>query len=268
VLWDEDTKQFSIVPQDVPAKEIFKMTLLIDKRLSASELTMHMGEWKKGGAKRLETARAMQTFLNTLRKGSASSVISQVSRENDDELFILLRNSKLFEARYVYDRQAHDQLNHDLKAIYDGLMAEGSKESKAQAEQIRRFARKYNLSITFTEPASVEAKKPEKRSAKKKEPSFLDSFIKAMATKPKKVEKKLPTTRKAATPQPQNRHEEVAKSAEKKPAPKPAAAKQAVKAGSVGSCSDCAQSGLDCACGRAACRCCAPGDSNCNAYDL
>jgi len=268
VLWDEEDKQFTIVPQDVPAKDIFKMTLLIDERLSASDLIMHIGEWKKGGARRLETARAMQTFLNTLRKGSASPVMSQVSRENGDELFILLRNTKLFEARYVYDRRAHDQLHRDLEAIYDGLMAEGSKESKAQADQVRRFARKYNLNIAFAEPAPVEPKKPEKKSAEKKGPSFLDSFIKAVATEPKKVEKKSPTTRKAATPQPQNQHVEAAKTAEKKPAPKPDAAKPAVKAGSIGSCNDCAQSGLDCACGRAACRCCAPGDANCNAYDL
>lgn len=41
----------------------------------------------------------------------------------DEELFILLRNPKLFEARYVYDRKAHDRLHDDLRAIYDGLMA-------------------------------------------------------------------------------------------------------------------------------------------------
>jgi hypothetical protein len=269
VLWDEESKKFVIVPKDVPAKDIFKMTLLIDKRLSASDLMAHMGEWKKGGARRLETARAMQTLLNRLRTGPAFSVVSRVSRDNDDELFILLRNPKLFEARYVYDRQAHDNLHRDLKAMYDGLMAEGSAESKAQAEQIRRFARKYNLAIAFTQPAPAEPKKPEKKTAKKKEPSFIDSLFNSSAPESNKVKKESPsTTRKTSTPQQQTQKEGATKTAKEKPAPKPAAARPAMKAGQVGSCGDCARSGLDCACGKAACRCCAPGDSNCNAFDL
>jgi len=58
----------------------------------------------------------------------------------------------------------------------------------------------------------------------------------------------------------------VLEKVEEKPA---APAKPTVKAGGVaGSCDECFQSGLECACGKAACRCCAPGDSNCNAYDL
>ena len=47
------------------------MTLLINKRLSASDKMAHMGKWKKGGAKRLETARAVQTLINRLRTGPA-----------------------------------------------------------------------------------------------------------------------------------------------------------------------------------------------------
>jgi hypothetical protein len=269
VLWDEDSRQFTIVPKDVPATDIFKMTLLINKRLSASDLVVHMGEWKKGGAKRLDTARAMQTFLTRLRRGPASSVMSRVSSEDDDELFILLRNPRLFEARYVYDRQTHDQLHHNLQAIYDGLMAEGSVESKAQAEQIARFAKKYKLGIVFTKPAPVEQKKPERKTVKKEEPSFLDSLFDSSATQSKKAKKVTPpANRKTAAPQQQPPQKEAIKTVKENPAPKPAAAKPAMKAGQVGSCSDCAKSGLDCACGKAACRCCAPGDSNCNAFDL
>jgi len=53
------------------------------------------------------------------------------------------------------------------------------------------------------------------------------------------------------------------------PTPPPVPEPQTVPANTtVSSCGLCAQSGLDCACGREACRCCAPGDSNCNAYDL
>ena len=53
------------------------------------------------------------------------------------------------------------------------------------------------------------------------------------------------------------------------PTPPPAPEPQTVPANTtVSSCGLCAQSGLDCACGREACRCCTPGDSNCNAYDL
>jgi hypothetical protein len=51
-------------------------------------------------------------------------------------------------------------------------------------------------------------------------------------------------------------------------APVPAS-KPAVPAGTVvDTCGTCAQSGLDCVCERNVCRCCAPGDYNCNAYDL
>lgn len=269
VLWDEESRQFTIVPKDVPAKDIFKMTLLIDKRLSASELVMHMGEWKKGGAKRLETARAMQTLLNRLRTGPAYPVMSRVSRDDDDELFILLRNPRHFEARYVYDRRAHDQLHRDLKAIHDGLMAEGSVASRAQAEQISRFARKYNLGIAFTQPAPVVPKKQEKKTVKKEEPSFLDGLFSSSAKESKKPKKDVPSTnRKTATPQRQPPKKEAIRTVEERPAQKPAAAKPAMKAGQIGSCGECAKSGLDCACGKAACRCCAPGDSNCYAFDL
>jgi hypothetical protein len=269
VLWDEESRQFTIVPRDVPAGDIFKMNLLIDKRLSASDLTAHIGEWKKGGAKRLETARAMQVLLNNLRKSSASTAVSRVSRDNDDELFILLRNPRLFEARYVYDRRAHDRLHQDLKAIYDGLIAEGSAAGKAQADQIYRFAKKYNLAIAFTKPVPVEAKKKEKKTAEKEGPSFLDSLFNSNAPEKKKTKKVPPaTTPKASAPQQQNQKESAPKTAVEKPAPKPAAAKPLMKAGQVGSCGDCMRSGLDCACGKAACRCCAPGDSKCNAFDL
>lgn len=259
VLWDEENKRFTLVPKDVPAKDIFKMTLLIDKRLSAPDLIMHMDEWKKGGAKRLETGRAMHSFFNKLRKNCLTAV-SQVTREDDDKLFILMRNPKLFEARYVYDRQTHDQLHHDLKAIHDALLAQGDEVSKAQAKQIRDFAKRHKLDIAFTAQAPVEPKKPEKKKAEKQEPSFLDTLLDAVATELKK----------APTAPTQNQKEGATKSVEEKPAPKPAApTKPAVKAGTVvGTCAECAQSGLDCACGRAACRCCAPGDANCNAYDL
>jgi len=261
VLWDEENKRFSLVPKDVPAKDIFKMTLLIDKRLSAPDLIMHMDEWKKGGAKRLDTARAMHSFFNKLRK-TCLTAVSQVTREDDDKLFLLLRNPKLFEARYVYDRQTHEQLHHDLKAIHDVLLAQGDEASKAQAKQIRAFAKKYNLAIAFTAQAPVEPKKPEKKTAEKQEPSIIESFFDAIATELKKAEK---GGSSPATP-PHNQEE--------KPAPKPAATKPtgpkpAVKAGAVvGTCGECAQNGLDCACGKAACRCCAPGDANCNAFDL
>lgn len=256
VLWDEENKRFTLVPKDVPAKDIFKMTLLIDKRLSAPDLIMHMDEWKKGGAKRLETGRAMHSFFNKLRR-NALTAVSQVAREHDDTIFILLRNPKLFEARYVYDRQAHDQLHRDLKAIHDILLAQGDEVSKAQAKQIRNFAKQYKLDIAFTATAPVEPKKPEKKPAEKQEPSLIESFFDAIATELKKAEK---GGSSSATPQ-HNREE--------KPASKPAAPKPAVKAGAVvGTCGECAQNGLDCACGKAACRCCAPGDANCNAFDL
>lgn len=257
VLWDEENKQFTLVPKDIPAKDIFKMTLLIDKRLSAPDLIMHMDEWKKGGAKRLDTGRAMHSFFNKLRKNCLTAV-SQVARENDDNIFILLRNPKLFEARYVYDRQAHDQLHRDLKAIHDVLLAQGDEVSKAQAKQIRNFAKQYKLDIAFTAQAPVEPKKPEK----KQEPSFLDTLLDAVATELKKPATSTPSQKSAPPPTP--------KAAQEKPAPAPAApAKPTVKAGAVvGTCAECKQGGLDCACGKAACRCCAPGDSNCNAFDL
>lgn len=102
------------------------------------------------------------------------------SRIKHEDLAALLRNRRLFEARYVYDRGSHDQLHRDLQAIHDGLIAFSS-------------------------------------------------------------------------------------TGEEKPA---APSAPAVKAGDVGNCGDCAKAGLDCACGRAACRCCARGDSGCNAYDL
>ena len=261
VLWDEESKQFTLVPRNIPVKDIFKMTLLIDKRLSAPDLIMHMEEWKTGGAKRLETARAMHSFFNKLRKNSLAAV-SQVTRENDDELFILLRNPKLFEARYVYDRRTHDQLHHDLKAIHDVLLAQGDEVGKAQAKQIRSFAKKYKLNIDFAETAPVEPQKPDKKKVGKQEPSFMEELFDAVATELKKAEKGASSPgQKPATPQP--------KAAAEKPVPPPVPAKPAVKAGAVvDTCNECAKNGLDCACGRAACRCCAPGDSNCNAYDL
>jgi len=260
VLWDEESKQFIVVPRDVPAKTIFQMQLLNDERLSASELVMHMDEWKKGGAKRLETAGAMHAFFNGLRKFDYS-VVSQNSHE---DLSRLLRNPRLFEARYVYDRRTHEQLHNDLKAIYDGLMAKGDEDSKKQAAQIRRFAKKYKLDIAFTAP--VEPQNPEKKATGKEEPSAVDGFFRSLAEGLDKVGKELEkidtkqsTPQRTATPQPQQQTTET-KQVEEKPA---------VKAGGVvGSCGECIQSGLDCACGRAACRCCAPGDSNCNAYDL
>ncbi|GEM_PF-3365332 len=264
VIWDEDSRGFTIVPRDVPARDIFKMSLLIDKRLSASELEAHMVEWKKGGERRLEISLALQSLLNSLRKGSAKSVVSKVSQENDDELYILLRNPRMFDARYVYDRKVHNRLHDNLREIYDGLMAEGGKESSAQAEQIRRFARKHKLNIAFSEPKSDEAEKKEKKAEKKEKKgnSFLENLIKAIA-EPAKTEST--GSQKSAVPQQQTSKEESARPVQKKPA----ASRPAMKPGGVAkTCGECAQSGLDCACGKAACRCCAPGDSNCNAFDL
>lgn len=259
VLWDEEAKQFSLVPKGIPVKDIFKMSLLIDKRLEAPELIMHMQEWKKGGARRLEVGRAMHVLMNKLRNGPFVSVVSQVARDDHEDLFNLLRNPRLFEARYVYDRQTHDQLHRDLKAMHERLMAEGER-GKPYAAAIRNFAKKYKLDIAFADPKAVESKKAEKKNAGKEEPSFLENLLDAVATELKKAPS---PSQKSATPPPQPA---PAKSA---PAPAAAPAKPAVKPGAVvGTCAECRQSGLDCACGKAACRCCAPGDSNCNAFDL
>lgn len=241
VLWDEATQQFYIVPADVPAKDIFKMSLLVEKRLSPPDLMVLMGHWQETGAPNLETARAMQPMLNSLRQGPFADVVSRVSREGDGLLFRLLQNPRLFEAMYVYGG-TRDELHRDLKAIHDGLIAEGALD---QAAAIRDFSKSHRLAIAFTVPGPVVPPKPEKKTAEKKKPAAAGQ--------------------KTATPPP----EKQKKAAKEKPAAKPAAAKPKVKAGSVvGSCSACADSGLDCACGKAACRCCAPGDSDCNAFDL
>lgn len=263
VLWDEEAKQFIVVPEGIPARTIFQMQLLNDERLSASELAMHMNEWPKGGDKRLRTAQAMHTFFNELRKFDYSAV----SDNSHEELFSLLRNPRLFEARYVYDRKAHEQLHGDLKAIYEALMTKGDEDSKRQAAQIRRFANRHKLDIAFTSP--VAPPKPEKKTAGKEEPSAVEGFFKALADGAVKFGKELEkidtrpsSPQKPAISQPQQQTPEVKKVEEKPAAP-------AVKAGGVvGSCGECRQSGLDCACGKAACRCCTPGDSNCNAFDL
>lgn len=267
VLWDEASKQFSLVPKGIPVKDIFKMSLLIDKRLDAPELIMHMQEWPKGGARRLEVGRAMQVLFKRLRQNSLT-VLTRVSREQDEELFGLLRNPKLFDARYVYDRQAHDRLHDDLKAIHDALLAQGDEVGKADAQMIRNFARKYKLNIAFADPKPVEPKKAEKKKTGKEEPSFLENVFKAVVTEMKKAP---PPSQKSATPTPQPAPQAPPQPAPAKPAPAPAAApvKPAAKPGAVaGSCTECWQSGLDCSCGKAACRCCTPGDSNCNAFDL
>jgi hypothetical protein len=189
--------------------------------------------------------------------------MSQVCQNSHEELFALLRNPRLFEARYVYDRQVHDQLHRDLKEIHDRFLAKGDEDSKKQAALIREFSRRHKLGITFT--------KPEKK-VDKNEPSAVEGFFKGLADGLEKLNKdleKLNTTTSApqktttsAPPPPATPVQKV----EQTPAPPP---KPATKAGSVvGTCAECAQSGLECACGKAACRCCAPGDSSCNAYDL
>ena len=246
VLWDEETKQFFIVPADVPAKDIFKMTLLVDKRLSASNLTVLMDHWQENGAPNLETARNMQPLLNDLRQGPLADVVSRVSREGDGLLFRLLRNPRLFEALYVYAPKTREELHRELEAIHDGLIAEGALD---KAAAIRAFSQQHKLEIAFTvnDPA-VPAKQGKKTAEKKKTAA---------------------AGQKTATQQREKQMKEAKKETKAKPAPKPVTVEPKVKAGSVvGSCSDCAQNGLDCACGREACRCCAPGDSDCNAYDL
>ena len=37
VIWDEEARQFSVVPADIPAGDIFRMTLLLETRLSAAD---------------------------------------------------------------------------------------------------------------------------------------------------------------------------------------------------------------------------------------
>lgn len=265
VLWNEDTKQFSVVPKGAPAKAIFQMQLLNNKRLEASQLTMHMEEWPKGGAKRLETARAMHDFFVKLRRFDYSTV----SANSHEDLPLWLRNPRLFEARYVYDRNAHEQLHHDLKAIYDGFMAKGDDDSKKQAALIRKFAQKHKLDIAFAPAATPQ--KTEQKTTKKEESSTVESFFKSLNDGLEKLNKdleKLNTTtsapQKAATPPPAPPAE--VKKTEQKPA---APARSPGKApGQIGTCSECFESGLECSCGREACRCCSPGDSSCNAFDL
>jgi len=241
VLWDEESRQFFIVPADVPAKDIFKMSLLVEKRLAASELQLLMSHWQESGAPHLETARAMQPLLNDLRQGPFADVVSRVSREGDGLLYRLLRNPRLFEALYVYGPDTRLKLHRDLLAIHDSLIAEGALD---QAAAIRNFSRQHRLEIAFAVPDPAVSPKPAKKTAEKKKPA-------------------------AAAKQPATQKKEAKKEPRQKPAAKAAAAKPKTKAGSVvGSCSACADAGLDCACGREACRCCAPGDSDCNAFDL
>lgn len=247
VLWDEETRQFFIVPADVPAKDIFKMTLLLDKRLSPSDLQVLMEHWQENGAPHLEAARAMQPLINDLRHGPFADVVSRVSREGDGLLFRLLQNPRLFEAMYVYGPQTRDELHRNLQAIHDGLIAAGALD---KAAAIRDFSNQHQLAIAFTDPGPVVPSKPEKKTVEKKKP----------ATAGQKT---------ATTQQREKQKKEARKAAREKAAAKAATAKPKVKAGSVvDTCGECAKNGLDCACGREACRCCAPGDSDCNAFDL
>lgn len=247
VLWDEENRQFIIVPADVPAKDIFKMTLLMEKRLSASDLKILMDHWKENGAPHLEAARELHPLLTDLRHGPFADVMSRVSREGDGLLFRLLQDPQLFEALYVYGPKTRDELFRDLRAIHDGLIAEGALD---KAAAIRDFAKRHNTAIAFTVPDPPVTPKAKKKTVEKKKPATADK--KPPATQQREAQKK-----------------EARKAAREKAAAKDAAAKPKVKAGSVvGTCAECAANGLDCACGRESCRCCAPGDSDCNAFDL
>jgi len=261
VLWDERSQQFVIVPVDVPAKDIFKMTLLLDKRLSASDLQTLLGHWKENGAPKLKTSLALQSLLNDLRRGPFADVVSRVSRSNDGLLFRLLQNPELFIALYVYDPRTRDELNRNLQAIHDGLIAQGALD---QAAKIRSFSTKHNLGLAFNVPGAAPLPKPDKqvkKTAEKNKPSPTGKTPAAQQEKQKEVTK--------TGEQEKRQQKAVAESGvQKNKNDTSASAKKKVSAGSIDTCSNCAKNGLDCACGRAACRCCAPGDSNCNAYDL
>lgn len=261
LLWDAEAKQFAVVPKDIPVKDIFRMKLLTGERLSASELVMHMEEWPKGGAKRYTLSREVYKVFKQLRAFDYN-VMSEVSENSHEELLALVRNPRMFEARYVYDRQTHDQLHRDIKEIYDRFIAKGDQKSLDQAAALRRWAERLKLGIVFT--------KPEKK-VDKNEPSAGEGIFDSISSGLEKLNKTLEKLN-ANTPAPKATAAPptpvVEKKVEQTPAPAPPA-KPAVKAGGVvGTCRECFDSGLECACGKAACRCCSPGDSGCNAFDL
>jgi hypothetical protein len=273
VIWDEETRQFSIVPADIPARDIFRMTLLLQTRLSAAELKILMEHWKTVGAPHLKAARGLHTLLNSVRHGPFIDVVSRADRTSNGFLFRLLQDPDLFEALYVFDPETRADMHRSLKAVHDGLVAEGALDL---AERLRTFAGKHKLGIAFTGPEPVAPKKPvQKKAEKKKEPGTAGTKTAAPELKKKQEAKKVapvpPKPKPAAKtppPVPPKPKNEVKKAA-KTPAAKPPPKKPSVKAGQVvGSCSACIQNGMDCACGKAACRCCAKGDKNCNAFDL
>jgi hypothetical protein len=275
VIWDEEARQFSVVPADIPARDIFRMTLLLETRLSAADLKILMEHWNASGALHLKAANGLHKLLNGVRHGPFIDIVSRVDRTTNGFLFRLLQDPDLFAALYVFDPKTRDEMHRSMKAVHDGLVAEGALDL---AEKLRGFARKHKLGIAFTVPEPVAPPKPvQKKAEKKKEPVTADKK-KSAAPEPKKMQEvnkvapvppKPKPAAKPPSPVPPKPQKEIKKAA-KTPAPKPPPKKKpSVKAGQVvGSCSACIQNGMDCACGKAACRCCAKGDKNCNAYDL
>lgn len=273
VIWDEEARQFSVVPADIPARDIFRMTLLLETRLSAAELKILMEHWKTVGAPHLKAARGLHNLLNSVRHGPFIDVVSRADRTSNGFLFRLLQDPDLFEALYVFDPKTREEMHQSVKAVHDGLVAEGALDL---AEKLRGFAGKHKLGIAFSVPKPVPPPKPvQQKAEKQKKPGTAGT--KTAAPEPKKTQEvkkaaPVPPKPKAAAkkppPAPPKPQKEIKKAA-KTPAPKPPPKKPSVKAGQVvGSCSACIQNGMDCACGKAACRCCAKGDKNCNAFDL
>lgn len=146
LIWDEDSRTFYVIPENVPAEKIFRMALLTGKRVEPHELKILTQNWNSISAPRLQVATGLHNILNRVATGPFVDAFSKVNRTSNDMLAGILVHKDIFEAYYTYSPQLRQHIDKFIKDLYSELVTQGA---TGEADIIYRFVNDNKLDIVL-----------------------------------------------------------------------------------------------------------------------
>ncbi|MEW5821650.1 MAG: hypothetical protein AB1782_15765 [Cyanobacteriota bacterium] len=162
LIWDQESKDFYLVKEDVPVEKIFKLKLLVDQRPGPKDLKNLTENWDSIGLNRYKSGLLIQTLFEKVAEESGYSLPKQfyyqVKDTNSDLFYDMFHDTENFEARYMFDANYRATIDNTFLQFY--LKLDSNESTKSIAKELFNLVKTSNYNIQLPPPKEIIVSKP------------------------------------------------------------------------------------------------------------
>ena len=156
LIWDQENKDFYVIPPDIPVDSIYKMRLNIGRKSSPYELKMLSEKWNNVGGVLYQNALVIGTVFQEIdnKEGynEVKEIYWQIRNNNSDNLRDIFNDFDTFQSRYMFDTNFKRSVDNSFRDFYIKLC--NNPKTKEAAEGLFKLIKQYNIKIDVPPPPS------------------------------------------------------------------------------------------------------------------